>query len=342
MADAHSRGATRGEDAQLRWVQACATWPRLYLDTGDLLRIADGAVDRDLVAELLARITDRRVILLVSVEHIQDALPRADCGAASRMADALELFPFRAVVLTEPHQIEPWQVVASDITIGIAGNIREILNSPAAVPVLRTLSTAQDHLHTASSSSQTTRRAAQLPPAVGKIVLQCLVALVGGRDGSEPDQVVAAFERELGALLDASVRTDVIAQLVPWAALLTQVAGIMDLTPERRLEILSRMRDTVDLDAYIHSPGLYLAARLATCLSRNITRAVLKSDSVDGMHVMYFPYVDIATCDRQVYSCIVQHLPVANGSRAVRLFQNGRFREVIEAISELPDVAPAS
>jgi hypothetical protein len=338
----HSNDVSQPENAESCRARACATWPRLYLDTAELLAVADGKVDAQLFSELLAGMIERRVILVISIEHMQDAIPRADPRAASRMADALERFPLRAVVLTEPHEIEPWGETPVDITIGMAPNIREILAAPAAAPFVGSLSNAQDHLFNAIRASQEVRRSTTIARPVGRIVWRCLVALVRGHDGGEPDHVVSAFERETGAALDGKVRAEVIAQLVPWANLLRDVGSVMDPAPENRTNLLLRIRETVDDKIHACSPGLYLAARLAHSQASNIARTVKRSDSVDGMHARYFPYVDIATCDRHVYACIVQHLPKARGTRRVRLFRNGCLRDVVSAVNQLPFVAGAS
>lgn len=315
----------------------CTTWPRLYLDTAELLDIADGTVGQQVLSGLIEEMALRRVILLLSVEHLQDALPRRSADAASRLADVVERFPYRAVVLQEPHEIEPWTDDTGDIAIAMVGNIREIVTAPAAAPVLARLTFAQDRLHAATHGAQQTRVATVLPRDTGTLALDCLVRLVRGRHGLTADDVMAAYEHERQDSLDAQTRSAVVAQLAPWADLLRELDRVFELTPERRLEILVGMRDTLDSQIHSKSPGLFLAARLATCLAANVARRVLRSDSVDAMHVRYFPYVDVATCDRQVYGCIERHLQAVRGPRRLVLCRNGRLSEVLGALRQLPD-----
>ncbi len=60
------------------------------------------------------------------------------------------------------------------------------------------------------------------------------------------------------------------------------------------------------------------------------------TDSVDLAHVMHFPYVDIATCDRQSYAAISAHVAQARGPRAVTLYRNNQLQAILEHIEELP------
>ena len=56
---------------------ACSKWPRLYLDTAEILYVADGKTPRAILDELVETMRARGVWLVVSIEHLQDALPRA-------------------------------------------------------------------------------------------------------------------------------------------------------------------------------------------------------------------------------------------------------------------------
>lgn len=329
-------GSQDSEDLHRR---ACATWPRLYLDTAELAGIADGRTEPKVVAELLAAARRCCAILIISIEHLQDALPNACSDTRKRIADALELFPLRAVVLEGPSEIEPWDMTPEDIVIHVAGNTREILEHSAGQPVLRKLSTIQDRLHTVSAISQSVRRS---PGAMGKqspdLTIQCLVTLIGGRQGTDVSEILAGWERESGVFLDEGDRATVTRGLEPWAVLLREVEATVKPTETQRVMMLRSMREAPRQN----SPGLYLAQRLVSCLSANVGRTPLRSDCVDGLHAAYFPYVDIATCDRQVYACVCPHLPTIKGARNPQLFRNGHLSEVANALANLPIPMPAS
>src|SRR4051812_22792287 len=131
-----------------------ASWPRLYLDTAEILTIADGKADADVLRQLVAAMWARCVVLVISLEHLQDSLARADSSAPDRVAAALEHFPLRGVVVSGPSAIEPWQEGVDDIAIAPAANIRDVLMHPRREPILSELASAQDAVHNADIGFQ--------------------------------------------------------------------------------------------------------------------------------------------------------------------------------------------
>jgi hypothetical protein len=96
------------------------------------------------------------------------------------------------------------------------------------------------------------------------------------------------------------------------------------------------LRDSFDENSFVHSPGMFLARKLVACLGANVMRRPRRSDSVDGMHASYFPYVDVATCDRQTLAWLSSHIGKARGPRTPRLFRNGYLHDVAMALAQLP------
>lgn len=84
------------------------------------------------------------------------------------------------------------------------------------------------------------------------------------------------------------------------------------------------------------APGTWLAGQLAANRFRNVTRKPARQDPVDLGHVSHFPYMDIATCDRQVFDAIAPHITSARGARTVALFRNADLPALVEYVDSLP------
>lgn len=315
-----------------------ASWPRLYLDTAEILTIADGKVDREIVRELVSAMSARCVVLVISLEHLQDSLTRADSNAPDRVTAALERFPLRAVVVSGPSAIEPWPVGVGDIEIAPAANIREVLMHPRRGPILSELASAQDAIHNADVSFQQAQAAfaeQRLSNAEHTLALQVIITLVRGWRGTDVDEVIEYWATRSDLRLSSAVRASLVAHLQPIAQLMSKFVADERFDDVARLSILTRMRDGFGAAPLSHAPGLFLAARLATCRTQNRTRTPSRSDSLDGLHAMHFPYVDLATCDRQTYHCLAPHLPRIPGPRRPILFRNGQLPNVLNAVNAL-------
>jgi hypothetical protein len=304
-------------------------WPRLYLDTGLLLDIADGNVKNENMDDLLATMARGPVLLVVSKDHIQDVLPLSRDESTDQFAAAVERFPHRAVVDREPHDIEPWSNGPQDIGLSLIDDVSGLVRHPAARPYMAKLSAAQEQLHRTSSVSQAERRGS--PPLSAKaneLALRCLATLAGGLLGTDVSDIIAWFEPEFrGQISDAELAT-IIATLTPWAALVRDHVR-SDADHER---LFRDFRDNFGDASRLHSPGMFLARRLAACWSRDLARKPRRSDSVDGMHASYFPYVDVATCDRSAFTCLAPHIESVRGSRTPRIFRNNDLASVIDAL----------
>ncbi|MFN0246146.1 MAG: hypothetical protein ACKV2T_04510 [Kofleriaceae bacterium] len=137
-------------------------WPRVYLDTAVLFSIGRRHLDASLIDELIAEIENRSAIVVVSHAHFRD-LPFGDPNAAALLASVLERFWIRALVMEGPAEIEPWQTPNADIVLESCANIREILMSPAAEPVLEAGAVAKVSAHAAAIAFKEGRKATMLP-----------------------------------------------------------------------------------------------------------------------------------------------------------------------------------
>ncbi len=266
-----------------------AIWPRLYLDTAELLEIGDGRAAPGMLERLVDATRRHGVIAIASLHHLIDVVPRGGAEAVTSLANAFERFPFRAVVTVEPTEIEPWTSAGADIELALAGNIREVLCSPAA---------------------------------------GSLLAQVGGAHDAVFDAITAG-RQEVGLERLAVV----LRKLEPWIAQCRQ-----DDASRARLHELAGTTPSVDAQA--RSPGISLARNLGAERERDPRRQTNRSDSVDAMHAVYFPYVDVATCDRQAFSCVEKRLSGLAGTRKVRLIRNGHLDHVVAAIESLPLPGP--
>lgn len=308
----------------------------MYLDSAILLDIADGRFDSGLWSRLLSSMTTRPKWLVVSRDHMQDVMSRTNDGNRDRFAAAVEQFPFRAVVYREPHEIEPWPSGPRDIQLRPVEAFRELLQEPAAAPHLAKLAAAQDQVHGASSSAQVARWTnPPLSPKGSELVIGCLVTLQRGWMGTDVSAIVAMWESGASDRLSNIERQSIIDILTPWANLLADYEREYSPSVEDRENILRGFRDSFDDTSREHSPGMFLARRLTGCWQRNVARKPRRSDSVDGMHASYFPYVDIATCDASAFSCLVPCIDTVRGIRRPIVLKNGDLTALVEAIASL-------
>jgi hypothetical protein len=310
----------------------------LYLDTAELLYIADGRADEGLVRDLAQAMWAHCMPLVVSLEHLQDAIPRAtDPDTRNRVADALERFELRAVVIRSPGEIEPWTTPEADIELAPAANIRELLMSREGHHALVNLTSMHDALHAANVdfrelllSDKATFRKAEY-----ELWLQCFITLVRGWRGTDVGEIVSYWQAKSEIQISDAIRDSMRAHLQPVSDLVASLGDAMS-SEEARTHILTSMSHSFASEGHVSAPGLFLSGQLASCRSRNRTRIPTVSDALDGMHVTHFPYVDVATCDRQTYGCIIPHLEKIVRPRRPRIIRNGDLREVLRAVEGLP------
>jgi hypothetical protein len=79
---------------------------RLYLDTADLIAIADGDVPTSVVDDLHEAMRQVGGALVFSVHHAWDFYPRSDEPTRERVVAAMEQFPAVMFAESEPQSFE--------------------------------------------------------------------------------------------------------------------------------------------------------------------------------------------------------------------------------------------
>jgi hypothetical protein len=313
----------------------------VYLDSAELIGIAEGRADEDSVERLIKEMADRLAILVVSLEHLQEALPLEDSGAPERLADALERFRFRALVTRGPSEVEPWSNAESDIEIQLAANIREVLLAPEAAPKLAELSRAQDlAFRTIDAALGAERARPRLPirQRAQEVQLASRVTLAHGWMGTEVDPIVRRSEAAMGSSLSEKDRRAVERALEPIAEALRIAGPELDMLRADRTQLARLMLIGNAVEAAEVAPGAFLAGRLWAARASDPARRLRRSDALDAIHAMHVPYVDVATCDREVFARIAEHIPRVKGSRSCTLLRNGSLNDVAQAVATLPFV----
>lgn len=318
-------------------------WPRLYLDTGDLLDIADERVDLNVLRDLIAAAEEHAVLLVISSDHLQDAVVPEQAASVERLATALEQFRFRCLVVKGPHVTEPWPQagVARDIEIEGCNNIREVLTHPSAVPELALMREAQDALYRAAVSSNIARRVIGEPPIPRHhraIALQSTITQVRGWMGNDPVPVVMHHLEQDGGTPTPAETVNLIMKQQLVAEAMQAVGPLIDAHGFDRTELARRMALSMASDGFKVAPGAWLAGQLQAGLAADLSRKPLRSDVVDCLHAMHLPYVDIASCDAQSHAILTRLIEQASGSRSrvVSLFRNGRLADIVAHIRGLP------
>ncbi|MCB9586382.1 MAG: hypothetical protein H6718_13345 [Polyangiaceae bacterium] len=312
-------------------------WPRLFLDSAELIHISQSRVDSGLVRELLTTVRKRYVVLLISVEHMLEALPQGDTTAVPRLADTLEQFEIRALVTKAPHDIEPTLIPDTDIEIQFVSNIREVLMSPAARSHLDSLDAGFAQIHEAIVNARAKKHQApmsRVPARHAELYRDALEALARNGDPSDPSRIVAASADASGTALTPDEEQRLSAALAPVAEFVASVRPLLE-DPDLRRRLANKIPVNSPLLG-IFSPGTHLAFQLSLHRAADPKRRTTQSDIVDALHVMHFPYVDVATCDRNVLAGIQRALGDITGPRIPKVFRNGQLTQVVRAIHELP------
>lgn len=317
-------------------------WPRLYLDTGDLLAIADGKADADVVDRLIATCGERGVLLVVSRAHFQD-VAAVDQATRDRVSDVLERFRWRTVVMQGPEDLEALATEAVDIGLALAPNIRDLNDhSVTAVSMQRQLAFQQEVFEAFAASQQARVRAGRSPSQRAKTLgVMCLISLVHGSPQGDLATIFEIHKREHGFDVEAWEQEAILAEIEPMAKFLASVQDMPDLPEDWRLLALLHLKAGANTRFETLAPGQYLSTRLNGGFVQNVGRRPLKSDVVDIAHVSHLPYVDVATCDRAAFAMINQHLSRVSCPRQVKLFRNGSWSEVLEAVEGLPNANQA-
>jgi hypothetical protein len=313
-------------------------WHRLYLDTAELNELAGGRVDAGLVRDLHAACRDRRTVLVISREHLRDAFRPGDGERRPQFAAMLEQFPTCAMVTTDPYEIEPWQGDVKDIVISPCGNIREVLTSEHADAALEREARVQDATHAGDRDAIASMRGSarvQIPRRLHDVIAGVTIFLVGGTMGEELDPIIDRCASLLDAHVSDADRALIKETVRPMLDMLRHLAPLMAEGAIDRIEV-TRQIGVGPGD----SPGRWLAQKLVSNRLRNVGRNPQRSDVVDLFHATYYPYMDVATCDRQAHDALLPFLDEVRGSRASRgqLVRNGQLATVVECLEQLPEL----
>lgn len=294
---------------------------RLYLDTGDLLRIADGRVEPGIVEALRGAMEESGTRLVLTREHIQDALSNVDSHTFERFVRAVEGFLPVLMVLDGPWVVEPLVEGRGDIVCQPCSNFRELVSSGAMDTWLARGNALQDQTHSGTVAAQTVLRGTAPTQRVAsksaeQIFSQAFVTLCRGWLGEEVGPIIAFWEQELGLTLAPNDRPAVVARLEAAREVLAALRGTIEREGVDMTEVLRNLGAAgTDPRAY---PGQFLALRLSAARLRDLKRTPLRSDLLDVEHAAHFPYVDTATCDghtfhlvtRAISGCVGPRLPV--------------------------------
>lgn len=211
---------------------------------------------------------------------------------------------------------------------------------PQGHHTLHKLASAHDALHTANVNFRDLllSESAAFNKAEFELWLQCLVTLVRGWRGTDVAEILAYWEAKSEIRISDATRVSMRTRLQPVSDLITSL-GDARLNDQERMQLLTFMAHSFASEGYASAPGLFLSGRLANCRTRNRNRIPSRSDALDGMHVMHFPYVEVATCDRQTYGCICPHLDKILTPRRPLIIRNGHLREVLRAVQNFPVLA---
>jgi len=318
--------------------QFATRWPRLYLDTA--VRNNIGRDQEPLAERLLEAAKSHSVLLVVSFAHIRDAMKPGDRDAPELISNALERFWMRGLVTKGPREIEPWQSGPTDIEVSRWGNVREFLTSPARDKELVEHNDAQDTalvadimvkagFRSAAESGPVKKNLSKLEQALVSCAVQCLAL------GLESD-AASAIERCASYgnyTLSDEQRMMLFKQVLPAELALVAWRPYLDkLSDDERSMLLKQLRSTPDL-----APGIALSNVVSYARHRDLTRNPDRTDSVDLEHCTYLPYVDVATCDNNVFGAVAKHLSSTRSAiRRVKLFRNGEIAELIRCLEQLP------
>lgn len=312
-------------------------WPRLYLDTAELITIGRGHLPKAFIDEFIATIEQHSVVLVISDAHIYDALKPGDQDAPGFLASTLERFWIRGLVDLGPAQIEPW--VSGRIDIGVLpwGNVRDVLHAPAAVSSIADHDFVQTVAHAASLMFKVVQQSAS-PRPKQRLSNNHDAIVVGAANvlaiGLRPDAPAAVdyCAQSISCTLTGAERAALIERVAPAEAFVQTMSPVIEMTSqEERLNIWQIIKAGADV-----APGLWLAKKLAGNRHRNIDRAPDRSDTIDLEHCAHIPYVDIVTCDKQAYAAVAPYVHEARGTRTPTIFRNGQLEAVLTHIKTLP------
>ena len=314
---------------------ATAEWPRLYLDTADLLDIADGRASSTTVQDLFCTIAEKRWLVLFTVEHLVDVAAMGSADGGAQLGGIAEQFPWRVIATKDPTDIEPWTESSTDIELAFAPNIRELYAHPATGPVVSRFTRLQDHARLAEEAARSVAapgpREARSAREI-ELRAAAMDALVRDCIPENVEKLVGDLNRDLERPLGKRTLGRVSTRMREFALAWEQLDPLVQEDEVGRDAVWDWMIFSGDAQ---RAPGTNLAMRFFEERRKDSRRRPTRSDLIDGMHSFYFPYVDLATCDRYSHSILSRLISNTKGPRAPRLIRTGRLDEVVAALRDL-------
>ncbi len=307
---------------------------RLYLDTGNLLRIADGKEPEETLDSLRAVMRASNTGLVIARAHVQDAVSTANAESAERFVRTIESFGPLFMIVDGPDVVEPLSSERADLVIAPCTNFRELVFSDRAGHWLAAANATQDEMHLGDQVAQVLRAALPQRRLRGQVVelgMQTLITLIRGWLGDDPTVVLAFWEEKLEVSLSDDERAILHAHLLVAKLQLEPLLGTIERDNVDVTDVLRRV-GTAGTDP-VGYPGTWLMLRVAGLRQSDRYRRRLRSDWVDLDHVAHFPYMDFATCDRGTWAAVARLLPEVPGPRVPKIFRNGQLAALIQSIA---------
>jgi hypothetical protein len=320
---------------------------RVYLDTADIMYIADGKAPVASVDRLRRALAAAPAAIVWSTNHPWDYYPTTDEATKDRFIDAMNQFPLVVGSYTEPQQFEPYpDGPPIDIELAHIPDLREVMDHPAASEALGPVGAVVEQVYEAEQAGLEALRATRGVPLYGKnheFFLQILITITRGQNATTVDEAIAFWEAR-GLQIDPTARDVVRAQLESYGEMLRQLrAQFPELQNDATVtaSLRNALRAALDPDMHERAPGLYAQALLRKRKRANLDRNSRRSDMVDLMHVQFLPYVDVFTTDRENESILRPELPRIRKERASVLLRTRQLEAIADEIERLASVGPA-
>jgi hypothetical protein len=164
-----------------------------------------------------------------------------------------------------------------------------------------------------------------------------LGALIQGLPVADLEQEPSVLEREIEDRLQVTVSDADRPAVVEALRILREMLPVirtMAAGPDTQLgELFERMVAPIADPA--RWPGYALSFAVAKVLDRDPCRGLLRSDLVDTDHALYFPYVDVLTCDRATAAAVRGALPGIRTPRRPRVLRTRKLESVIDVVRGL-------
>jgi hypothetical protein len=220
------------------------------------------------------------------------------------------------------------------VTLVPWNNVRESLLATGGDEALEEQARGQDAAHAGEvAAMEHLRREAprRIARHLHAIVVGATVSLLMGLRDNDAGGALDCAAGVEGYEFTGTERDDLVEALQPLVAYFERLGPEMERLGTDRTTAARRMGLGPD-----RAPGLWLAGRLSEGRIRNRARAPLRSDMIDLAHAAHYPYVDVATCDRQAHAELARFIGDAAGSRVPNLLRNGQLPAVLEHVQSLP------